>query len=326
MILPPGKKVFTIRQKIEAPNFYTYEARFVPDRPEDDAMPQNNRATAFTHVQGKGQVLLIEDAEHPGEFAVLVERLRQQGLEVDVQSSSQLFTTLAELQPYDTVVLANVPREQFSDGQIAMLVRNTQQMGAGLVMLGGPNSFGAGGWTDTEVEKAMPVDFQIKIAKVVPRGALVMIMHASEMAEGNYWQKVIAREAIKALGPQDYCGVIHWQRPGSSGSGGRACCRSGQPRSDAGPARPHDARRHARLRSGHGPGQAGLRQAARRGRQAHDHHQRRRSFARPARTIINALKTMSVTISTVARRSARSARKFALSAASPRPRAESITR
>ena len=49
-----------------------------------------------------------------------------------------------------------------------MLVRNTQQMGAGLVMLGGPNSFGAGGWTDTELEKAMPVDFQIKSAKVVP--------------------------------------------------------------------------------------------------------------------------------------------------------------
>ena len=37
-----------------------------------------------------------------------------------------------------------------------------------------------------------------------------MIMHASEIAEGNYWQKVIAKEAIKALGPQDYCGIIHW--------------------------------------------------------------------------------------------------------------------
>ena len=46
----------------------------------------------------------------------------------------------------------------------------------------------------------MPVDFHAKNAKVVPRGALVMLMHASEIAEGNYWQKVIAREAIKTLG------------------------------------------------------------------------------------------------------------------------------
>ena len=47
-----------------------------------------------------------------------------------------------------------------------MTICNTQQMGSGLVMLGGPNSFGAGGWTNTELEKAMPVDFQIDNAKV----------------------------------------------------------------------------------------------------------------------------------------------------------------
>ena len=37
-----------------------------------------------------------------------------------------------------------------------------------------------------------------------------MLMHASELADGNHWQKVIAREALKTLGDQDYCGVIHW--------------------------------------------------------------------------------------------------------------------
>ena len=44
----------------------------------------------------------------------------------------------------------------------------------------------------------MPVDFQIKSAKVVPKGALALIMHASELAQGNYWQKIIAQEALKA--------------------------------------------------------------------------------------------------------------------------------
>ena len=208
--LPPGKKVFSIRQEIDSANFYTYEVRFVPDRPEDDTMPQNNRATAFTHVRGKGQVLLIEDSDNKGEHDFLVERLRKQGLEVTIQPSDQLFSSLAELQPYDTVLLANVPRELFTDTQITMLVRNTQQMGAGLVMLGGPESMGAGGWAGTEMEEAMPLDFQIKSAKIVPRGALVMLMHACEIAEGNHWQKVIAHEAIKTLGSRDYCGVVHW--------------------------------------------------------------------------------------------------------------------
>jgi len=218
--LPAGKKtVYTLDQTIDAPNFYTYEAKFVPDRPEDDTMPQNNRATAFTHVRGKGQVLLIEDHYNRGEFDQLVERLGRQDLEVTVMSSNQLFDSPAELLPYDTVVLANVPRStsgegdevyHFTDEQIQMLVHNTQQMGAGLVMLGGPNSFGAGGWTNTELEKAMPVDFQIKSAKVVPKGALVMIMHACEIGNGNAWQKVIAQEALKTLGDHDYCGLLHW--------------------------------------------------------------------------------------------------------------------
>jgi hypothetical protein len=37
-----------------------------------------------------------------------------------------------------------------------------------------------------------------------------MIMHASELADGNGWQKRIAEEAIKALGSQDYCGLLHY--------------------------------------------------------------------------------------------------------------------
>ena len=93
---------------------------------------------------------------------------------------------------------------------IRMLVRNTLELGGGLVLIGGPNSFGAGGWANTELEKAMPVDFQIRNEKVRAVGALVLMMHASELAQGNFWQKKVAEEAIKALGPMDYCGLIHW--------------------------------------------------------------------------------------------------------------------
>ena len=68
--------MFPFRQEIDQADFYTYEARFMPDDAKDDALSQNNEATAFTHVQGKGQVLLIENWEKPGEFDHFVERLR----------------------------------------------------------------------------------------------------------------------------------------------------------------------------------------------------------------------------------------------------------
>ncbi len=217
--IPPGKRVFTIREEIDQPDFYTYEARFIPDDPDADGMTQNNLATAFTHVRGKGSVLLIENWDKQGEFDYLIERLRSEDIEVTVRPSNQLFTSLAELQRYDSVILANVSRSSgseadnvssFSDAQISMLERNTREMGCGLIMIGGPDSFGAGGWTNTEIEKAMPVDFQIKSAKVIPVGALVLMMHAGEMPRANYWQKRIAVEAIKLLGSRDYCGMVQW--------------------------------------------------------------------------------------------------------------------
>jgi len=217
--LKPGKNVFAFPHRIDEVAVYTYKAVFVPDDPQDDRVLENNQATAFTHVRGKGRVLLIEDADGKGSFDYLIGRLRANNIEVAVQPSDGLFTSLAELQAYDCVVLANVPRSSgadansvtsFSDEQIKMLVQNTERFGCGLVMLGGENSFGAGGWANTDLEKAMPVDFHIENARIRAVGALVMIMHASEIAEGNYWQKVIAREAIKPLGPMDYCGLIHW--------------------------------------------------------------------------------------------------------------------
>ena len=75
---------------------------------------------------------------------------------------------------------------------------------------------------------------------------MVLIMHASEIAEGNYWQKVVAKAAINALSSYDYAGMLHWEgqeawlftlRPIGIG-----------PWQHAPGDRPDDARRHARLR------------------------------------------------------------------------------
>ena len=59
--LPPGKQVFAVQQELDASGFYQYEAEFIPQREEDDTTQQNNQATTFAHVRGKGKVLVIED-------------------------------------------------------------------------------------------------------------------------------------------------------------------------------------------------------------------------------------------------------------------------
>ena len=197
---------------------YNIDASFTADDPTQDLIAKNNMASAFTHVRGKGRVLLIQDGNAIGESVHLVESLQKGSLGVDVMNSTDLYTTAAELIQYDTVILADVPRAtgddidttaSFSDAQIRMLVRNCEELGCGIVMIGGQRSFGAGGWSNTDLEKAMPVDFQIKNDKINAVGALALMMHACEMRDGNYWQTVIAKNAIEVLGPLDYLSLIH---------------------------------------------------------------------------------------------------------------------
>jgi uncharacterized membrane protein len=115
------------------------------------------------------------------------------------------------LSEYDCVILANVPAELLNEDQQEIIRTNTHDQGCGLVMIGGPDSFGAGGWQGTPIEKGLPVDCDIKSFKVQGKGGLVLIMHASEMSDGNRWQKEIGKLAIKKLSPNDEVGILHYE-------------------------------------------------------------------------------------------------------------------
>lgn len=217
--LRSGKQVFQFRQTLDETAFYTYEATFVPTEAQADHYSQNNTAAAFTHLQGKGRILLIVNSENPAEFDGLATLLRKNELEVTIQPTNALFTTLGELQAFDCVVLGNVPRTtgvladeltQFTDEQVNMLVKNVEQLGAGLVMIGGPESFGAGGWANTELEKALPVDLQVKNSKVAAVGALMLVIDKSGSMAGEKLElsKAAAIAAVGMLGPMDSIGVI----------------------------------------------------------------------------------------------------------------------
>ena len=218
--LERGITVKTLKQTITEPNFYTFTAEFVPDEGSGDRRRINNSAEGFVSARGTAHVLLIEGTR--GEHDELAEALRSKKIQVTslvapgfgsngVETGDQLPTDLAELQLYDAVILANVPKDSFTEPQMQLLEMNCHDLGAGLIMLGGPNSFGAGRWNKTPIERALPVDMDIKDQRVLGKSAMVMVMHASEIPEGNYWQKVVAKSAIDTLSPYDEAGLIHWQ-------------------------------------------------------------------------------------------------------------------
>ena len=88
--------------------------------------------------------------------------------------------------------------------------------GVGLVMVGGENSFGPGGYQDSPIERALPVTMDIKQRRIMPSGALVVVLHTCEIAQGNYWGQQIALAALRVLSPSDEYGVLYldWQGGG----------------------------------------------------------------------------------------------------------------
>jgi uncharacterized membrane protein len=67
--------------------------------------------------------------------------------------------TSAELLAYDALVLSNVPRSALDDDTLRWVEEWIGKRGGGLLMAGGPRSFGAGDWTNTMVERMLPVEF-----------------------------------------------------------------------------------------------------------------------------------------------------------------------
>lgn len=221
----PGLNSFTFKQPLaKTQQSYTYEAVFVPQLVENTRgqlvarglaqdRVQNNRATTHVVARGQRRVLLVE--QNSGDHQLLLDRLR-----LVAGSKYQLHAVPVDRLPankeelgvflsnYDCVLLANLPAETLTDDQQEMIRSNTHDQGCGLVKIGGPDSFGAGGWQQTPIEKALPVDCDIHSLKIQGKGGLVLIMHASEMAEGNFWQKQIAKLAINKLGPVDHVGLL----------------------------------------------------------------------------------------------------------------------
>jgi len=218
--LPPGE-----RGRSEAADAYTYEAEFVPLRVERDNgvvvqqglsgdRIQNNRAGTNVIARGQRNVLLVEPTV--GSHKLLAERLQIASAGMRVVSvrpddlpedPDQLALVLSK---FDSVIIANIPAEQLSPEQQKVIRSNTHDQGCGLVMIGGPNSYGAGGWQETELEKALPVTCDLKSIKVDSKSGLVLMMHASEIMDGNAWQKKIAKLAIEKLSPVDMVGMLYF--------------------------------------------------------------------------------------------------------------------
>ncbi|HVR35207.1 MAG TPA: VWA domain-containing protein, partial [Methylomirabilota bacterium] len=177
--LAAGKNLFSFSDQLVDPNFYNYQVQI--DAP-GDTIPQNNRAAGFTTVRGDPRILVI--SADPDQDRDLVNSLQSGRIDVRVTGIPGRPANLAEMQSYDSIFLSNVAAGDLGEDWMELLESAVRDFGVGLVCVGGDQTYMAGGYRGTPLETTLPVNMELDSKKVLPSGALVMIMHGMEFANG----------------------------------------------------------------------------------------------------------------------------------------------
>jgi len=203
--LAAGKNLFTFPQTLQDANFYSYDVRV--DAP-GDPLPQNNRATGFTTVRGEPRILVVSAA--PAQDQELASALQSSRLGVELVAINKFPSTLAEMQSYDAIFISNLAAGDLGTDRQKLLESAVRDFGVGLVCVGGDQTYAAGAYRGTPLEETLPVSMELDSKKVLPSGAVVLIMHGMEFNNGNQVARDCAQGVLAALGPSDEMGVLLW--------------------------------------------------------------------------------------------------------------------
>lgn len=189
---------FTLRLPPPSEHFARYVVRL---EAPGDGRTENNVAEAFSFVRGQPRVLLVEGnagvAEH------LAQPLVAATLEVERVSPDDLPSALSALIAYDAIVLVDVPSRALDKRTDIALATYVRDLGRGLAMVGGEQSFGAGNWRNTFVEEALPVAMDIRTPELrQPPVSIVVIIDVSGSMgnrEGGYTKIQLAAEGAARI-------------------------------------------------------------------------------------------------------------------------------
>lgn len=216
--LRAGRNSYTISLPGAAAGFRDFQALVDPDGP--DGFYQNNRLAAFTRVIGPPRVLVV--SSDPVEVEHLLPALAQAGVDAERASPGALPVGLAPLAEYDAVILANVPASQLTQRRMEALQSYVRDLGGGLVVIGGPQAFGPGGYFQTPLEETLPLDMQIldqqrlpqlTIAYVIDRSGSMAAAGPSGVANIELAKEAIIR-SLDFLQPTDRAGIVSFDTVG----------------------------------------------------------------------------------------------------------------
>jgi Mg-chelatase subunit ChlD len=165
-----------------------------------DTFAQNNRNGVAVDVAPAPQVLIV--AAQPAWAEVFAKALAVQDIKTRIVEPKRAPFYLKDWLAYSAVVLMNVPAIDLATLQQELIEKAVAEHGRGLLLLGGENSFGPGGYYETPLERVSPLSS--RVPRDAPRVALAFVLDRSgsmQRNEGGATRLDIAKQAtVSAIG------------------------------------------------------------------------------------------------------------------------------
>jgi hypothetical protein len=198
-----GRGHVRVAGTLTSPGARRYEIRVLPT---SDVRPGNNAATHWVEVQSSGSVLVVSG--YPDD--PLPDLLAKAGFSVEKIDDPQRLHPGALSGPR-TVLLNNIPASSLPSDFLAAMDFFIREQGGGLLMTGGRQSFGSGGYFESPLDPLLPVSMELRQEhrKLAVAMAIVMDRSGSMAAavDGKTTKMDLANEgaarAIELLGPAD---------------------------------------------------------------------------------------------------------------------------
>ena len=200
--LPAGKRLYTFTDRVGQAGSHRYDADL---QPEHDTMAENNQGYGFISIRGKPRVLYVTDT--PTAMS-LTSAIKAQGIDVNSTTPGDLPANVAALASYDSIVVSDVPATELTVQQMQAIEESVREFGVGFGLVGGPNSYAAGGYDKTPIEDALPVNMDIRDLTRNPPVAIVLVIE--DLEEPGLVNESIeaAKATVKLLHPQDQIGIL----------------------------------------------------------------------------------------------------------------------
>ncbi len=180
--LKSGSNLFSEKLVAKTKGFANYTARVIAPK---DTLEQNNEANAYSLVKGGPRALLVEGHPEQKEAANLQAALIKGGIEANTIPPEK-FPNLSDLTQYDSVILVNVPGSSLTPNNMNTLQSYVKDLGKGMIMVGGEESYGLGGYFRTPIEEMLPVELQLPSKLQTPSVAMVIVVDRSGSMADSY--------------------------------------------------------------------------------------------------------------------------------------------